>query len=53
MNWGKTIAWGKTITWAGIALGIGASIGYLLAGDHRRALYFFLGACITATVAWE
>jgi len=46
MNWGKIIAWG------GIFWGLGAAIGYICVGDYRRALYFFLGAAITAVVIW-
>ena len=44
--------WGKILAWASIALCAGASIGYLCAGDHRRALYYFFAACITMTVSW-
>jgi hypothetical protein len=46
MNWGKIIANG------GLLWGLGSSIGYLAYGDWKKALYFFLGAAITATVVW-
>ena len=45
--------WGARITWVSIALSLGASIGYLIVGDYRRALYFFFSACITVTVVWN
>lgn len=44
--------YGKIIAWMGITLGAATSVGYGFAGDWRRCLYFFFGACITATVAW-
>jgi len=43
--------WGKSIAIAQITMSAGASVGYLLAGEYRRALYFFFGACITGSVA--
>jgi hypothetical protein len=45
--------WGAAIAWAGIALNFGASVGYTVAADYRRALYFFFGACIAAVVTWR
>lgn len=49
----KGINWGDCIAWAGIALSIGAAIGYALAKDIRHALYFAFGAAITITVVWR
>ena len=44
LNWGKMVAWGMVL------LSLCASVGYLCAGDMRRALYWLFAACITATV---
>jgi hypothetical protein len=46
MNWGKLAAMG------GLGWGLATSLGYLVYGDWRKALYFFLGAAITAVVIW-
>lgn len=46
MNWGKVIA---NIS---LVFGIGTSLGYLAYGDWKRALYFLLGAAITAVVVY-
>ena len=46
MNWGDRIVIVSTL------LSLGASIGYLCAGDWRRSLYFILGAAITAVATW-
>jgi hypothetical protein len=45
--------WGAFFSWSGIALSALASIGYLFAGDVRRALYFACAAAITLTVVWK
>lgn len=39
----------KGIVWTSIVLALGASIGFALARDWRRAAYFFFSACITLT----
>ena len=46
MNWGRAIAFVQ------IALGLASAVGYWLAGDRRRAIYFFFGACITGSVTF-
>lgn len=46
MNWGRILAWST------VALSVGASVGYLVIKDYRRALYYFFAACITATISW-
>lgn len=43
---------GRLLAAVQIMLCVAASIGYLFASDYRRALYFFLGAAITATVTF-
>jgi hypothetical protein len=45
--------WGQIISWAGVALSIGAAIGYAFAKDARHALYFAFAAAITITVIWR
>lgn len=47
------INWGDVAAWSGVAFGLATSIGYLVAHDYRKALYFFLGAAITTTVVWK
>jgi hypothetical protein len=49
----KGLNWGDIIAWSGIALSIGAAIGYAFAKDIRHALYFTFGAAITITVIWR
>lgn len=43
--------YGKILTWAVIVLYFGATIGYAVVGDWRRASYFFFAACLTITLA--
>jgi len=45
--------WGARIAWFSVVLCFGSCIGYAIAGDHRRALYYFFAACITATVTYQ
>ena len=45
--------WGERISILSVTLGLGTSVGYLVAHDWRRAIYFFLGAAITAIVVWR
>jgi hypothetical protein len=47
------INWGELAAWGGIVFGLVTSVGYLIAHDYRRALYFFLGAAIGATITWR
>lgn len=42
--------WGRGLAYAQIALCVGAAVGYLIAGDYRRVIYFLPGAGITLTV---
>lgn len=44
--------WVKVMPVAQIVLCIGGSIGYLVAGDRRMALYWFFAACLTATMTF-
>ena len=44
--------WGRIIGWAIVALSAASSVGYLMAGNYRQALYFFFAAAITAVVNW-
>jgi hypothetical protein len=44
---------GQIGAYLGILLGLISSVGYAFAGDARRSLYFFLGACITLCVTWK
>ena len=44
--------WGDRIALAGILFSIATSVGYLCAGDWKRALYFVLGGAITAVATW-
>ena len=34
-------------------LGVISAIGYAIAQDYRRALYYFFGVCITLCVIWR
>jgi hypothetical protein len=43
---------GKLLAIANVLLATGACIGYLAAGDYRRALYWFAAALITASVTF-
>ena len=45
--------WGQVIAWAGALLSLGASVGYFVAKDYRKALYFFFAFCITVTVIYK
>ena len=45
--------WGAIFAWAGIALSLGASIGYAFAHDWRRSLYYLFAALVTITVVWK
>jgi len=44
---------GQLISWVGVLLNVGAAVGYCIARDYKRALYFFFAACITLTVIWR
>lgn len=44
--------WGKTLAEVNIVLNSGVAIGYVFAGDMRRALYWLFAAAITATVTF-
>ena len=44
--------WGDRIALLNVLLSLGASLGFLLASDWRRSLYFFLGAAITSVATW-
>ena len=41
--------YGKAITWCIVILSVGAAVGYGVAGDYRKALYFFFAGCLNAT----
>jgi TPP-dependent 2-oxoacid decarboxylase len=47
LNWGEISAWGI------IGLSFASAVGYAVAHDWRRALYFLFATCITLTVAWK
>ena len=47
------INWGDAGAWAGAILALASAIGYAIAHDWRRALYFFFAACITLVVIWK
>lgn len=44
--------WGKALAIAMIILSVGASIGYFIAGDWKRGLYWLFAAGITSTVTF-
>jgi hypothetical protein len=48
----EAMNWGLIIANIGIVLGVLTTAGYLAAGNWRKALYFFLGAAISAVVTW-
>lgn len=50
--WRKMLSWnwGMILAWSGIIQSVGASIGYFVIGDYRKAFYFMFGALITTTV---
>ena len=45
--------WGARISWASVVLCLASSVGYWVAKDYRRALYYFFAACITVVVIWQ
>lgn len=45
--------WGNVGAWTGAVLSLVSAVGYFLAGDTRRALYFLFAFLITATVIWR
>jgi hypothetical protein len=47
------INWGEIASWGGIIFGLSSAIGYAVAHDYRRALYFTFGVCITLCVIWK
>ena len=49
----SSINWGEVGAWAGIVLGVISAIGYAVAQDYRRALYYTFGVCITLCVIWR
>ena len=44
------INWGRALAIVNIVMSVAISIGYLFAGDLKRAAYWFFASCITATV---
>jgi hypothetical protein len=52
MNNLQRVNWGTVAAYGGIGFGLATSLGYLLAKDYRRAIYFFLGAAITLCVVY-
>jgi hypothetical protein len=44
--------WGTIIGWAGAAQCIAAAIGYALAKDVRRSLYYVFACAITVVIIW-
>ena len=48
-----SLNYGQIIAWSGIALSIGAAIGYAFARDWRHALYFAFAASIAIVVIWK
>ena len=44
--------YGKTLAIVSIVVSVGACIGYLLARDYRRALYWGAAATLTASVTF-
>lgn len=44
------INWGKVFAWVLIVLMLACALGYALAKDYRKALYWFFAACVSVTV---
>ena len=44
--------WGQIIGYISVVQCFGASIGYGIATDYRRMLYYYFAALITLTVVW-
>jgi hypothetical protein len=42
--------WGKVMAWVLIAMMLLAAVGYAVARDYRKALYWFFAACVSVTV---
>ena len=42
----------KILPYTMVVLSVGASIGYLLVKDYRRAIYWAAAATITMSVTW-
>lgn len=47
------VNWGTFGGWAGAVLAGVTSIGYFIAGDIRRGLYFLFACAITLTIVWK
>jgi hypothetical protein len=47
------VNWGNVGAWAGAFLSLGSAVGYLIAKDYRRALYFLFAFGITLVVIWR
>jgi len=47
------INWGEIMAWAGALLCFGSAIGYAVAHDYRRALYYTFAFAITVVVIWR
>jgi len=45
--------YGQLGAWAGAFLSLGSAVGYTVAHDYRKALYFLFAFCITVCVIWR
>lgn len=45
--------WGQVIAWAGALLSLGSAVGYFVAKDYRKSMYFLFALCITVTVIYK
>lgn len=45
--------WGQIFAWTGALLSLGSAVGYALAHDYRKALYFLFAFAITVCVIWK
>lgn len=48
----KGMNYGKLLGWTIATLSFGAALGYALAKDYRRALYWFFAGCITVVLTY-
>ena len=52
MSWSSQWNMGRVFGLAQCVIAVAASIGYFVAKDYRRALYWSFVACIEATITW-
>ena len=45
--------WGEIGAWAGAGLCVVSAVGYAVAHDYRRALYYAFACAITVVVIWR